>query len=126
MTTDIAGEFWRLAQADLAAAERLAGEDPIVELALFHCQQAVEKALKSLIARRGTTPHRTHDLLMLLSLAGLPEDASTDEDAALLTQYGVAARYPFPTRTYHVNEVPAALAAARRILDRISSARRSG
>ncbi|MGH7506446.1 MAG: HEPN domain-containing protein [Longimicrobiales bacterium] len=123
MTADVEAQFWRIAQADLEAAERLAAEEPLVEQALFHCQQAGENALKCLIARSGSPPPRSHDLLLLAALSDLPADAALDADAALLTQYAVAPRYPLALRPYGEAELSPALAAARRMLDRVRAVR---
>ena len=40
---------WLLkAQRDLSAARRLSGdEDPFLDIAIYHCQQAAEKAIKA-------------------------------------------------------------------------------
>ena len=38
------------AQHDLASAHRLAeGEDPLLDTAIYHCQQAAEKAIKGFL-----------------------------------------------------------------------------
>lgn len=61
----------------------------------FHGQQAVEKALKAILARRAIEFPRTHDLGLLLELlreqgVSLPPDAS---DLPRLTPFGVIFRY---------------------------------
>ncbi|MGH7447129.1 MAG: HEPN domain-containing protein [Longimicrobiales bacterium] len=123
MTADQGSQYWRLAEQDMAAAERLGGAEPLLEQALFHCQQAAEKALKSHIVTGGTTPPQTHDLLLLVSLGGLGHDAVLNADAALLRQYSVAPRYPVAGRSFDRAELAPALAAARRVLDRVQSVR---
>ena len=52
------------ADADLAAAEACAGQT-VDEIAAFHARQAVEKALKSVLAAFGVSPPQTQDLLAL-------------------------------------------------------------
>ncbi|MGH7449520.1 MAG: HEPN domain-containing protein [Longimicrobiales bacterium] len=123
MAADVASQFWRLAESDLASAERLSDAEPLLEQALFHCQQAGEKALKCLVAHRGAAPPPSHDLLLLVSLAGLADEAELSADALLLTQYAVAPRYPFPTRPYNIAELAPALAATRRVLERVRQMR---
>lgn len=64
----------------------------------FHAQQAVEKALKAVLAARGLAPPRIHDLVRLAHLvekAGVPvpEDVWA---AADLTAYATVYRYPGP------------------------------
>ncbi len=61
----------------------------------FHCQQAVEKLLKALLAALGTRFGRTHDIGHLIDLLGdgghvLPTAAS---DLDRLTPYGTVFRY---------------------------------
>ena len=61
----------------------------------FHAQQAVEKAIKSVLTRREIEFPRTHNLSMLIELLrqhaiALPPDAN---DLARLTPFGVALRY---------------------------------
>ncbi|MBN2561148.1 MAG: HEPN domain-containing protein [Phycisphaerae bacterium] len=61
----------------------------------FHAQQAVEKALKAVLAARGVEYPLTHNLAMLVAkLAqhglGAPPDS---EGLARLTPFGVALRY---------------------------------
>lgn len=45
-----------------AAAVDLAADPPLVEDALFHCQQAAEKAMKAFLTAHDTTFRKTHDL----------------------------------------------------------------
>lgn len=61
----------------------------------FHAQQAVEKSLKSVLARHEIEFPRTHNLSMLIELLRLhviplPPDA---DDLARQTPFGVALRY---------------------------------
>jgi HEPN domain-containing protein len=54
-----------LAKADVdlrAARADLAAVPPITSDALFHCQQAIEKALKAFLTAHERPPARTHDL----------------------------------------------------------------
>lgn len=47
------------AQRDLAAAVRLmAGDPPYADTAVYHCQQAAEKALKGFLAAHDRPPRR--------------------------------------------------------------------
>ncbi|MCL5107599.1 MAG: HEPN domain-containing protein, partial [Chloroflexi bacterium] len=56
-------EWLGRSQSDLRAAQiDLAAAPPLVEDALFHCQQAVEKALKALLTFHGQPFRRTHSL----------------------------------------------------------------
>ena len=78
--------------ADTARAMLEAGRYLYV---LFCCQQAVEKAIKGVIAlRSGEMPPRLHRLMRLAEKAGLEVDASRAEQLRKLTGYYVQTRYP--------------------------------
>lgn len=114
-----APDWMRLAETDLESARVLAAQEPpLIEQALTLAQQAGEKALKALIAAKGVTPPRGHDLEALLDRVVI-NDASLEsarDEAALLTRYAVAPRYPEPGVSYSVNEGISAIAAAASIL----------
>ena len=99
------------------ARERFAGDDPrewiqrarsnlmqarnehpdiYFEDLCFQAQQAAEKALKGLILQYGGAFPRTHDIGYLISLVEQHVGAIPDylQDAAVLTRYAVATRYP--------------------------------
>jgi len=62
---------------------------------LFCCQQAVEKAIKGIIARRtGQMPPRLHNLMTLAERAGLALDDRRVEQLLALSGYYVQSRYP--------------------------------
>lgn len=85
------------AENDLRGAEvDLAAAPPLIEDALFHCQQAAEKAMKAFLAAHDTTFRKTHDLD---ELAGACEqiDPLLKEDldrARVLTVFAWEFRYP--------------------------------
>jgi HEPN domain-containing protein len=62
----------------------------------FHCQQAGEKYLKSLLQEQGIHFGKTHDLEGLLRscLPQFPQLAGLSGDAKLLNDYAVQYRYP--------------------------------
>jgi len=63
--------------------------------AVFMCHLAVEKALKGLFeAKLGHAPPKTHNLMYLLSRAGVEPDADVGEFIAQLSQANVTTRYP--------------------------------
>lgn len=86
----------RKAEADAIAVRELAGNPEITdEIVGFHAQQAIEKWLKALMARRGMDETRIHDIGRLLQLllndgAELPDNAEQLDD---LTIYAVPMRY---------------------------------
>jgi len=55
------------AQRDLASAFRLLeGDQPYLDTAVYHCQQAAEKALKGFLAAQDQPLLRVHDLVLLI------------------------------------------------------------
>jgi len=110
------------ARSDLRSARALVAlSEPATDTAIFHCQQAAEKALKGYLAFRDQPLERTHDLERLLELATALERsfAPLETQADLLNPYATAFRYPdtlglqFPS----VAEVTTAIAHAQAIYD---------
>lgn len=91
-----AARLLRLAVRDQAALEALLGAPGVAAaVALFHAQQAVEKALKAVMCLRELEYRRTHDLEELaaqLTDAGHPPSVA-EVDLRLLTPYAVEYRY---------------------------------
>jgi len=57
---------WR----DLETARRAAtGEPPFYDVAVYHCQQAAEKAVKAFLVHHGKPYEKTHDIEVLVDLA---------------------------------------------------------
>lgn len=86
----------RLARRDQAAfAALIAAPHVPAAVALFHAQQAVEKALKSVMCVYGVAFRRTHDLEQLASqLADAGHATPVGEaDLSRLTPYAVEYRY---------------------------------
>jgi len=120
------------AENDLKTAERLVRhDDPITDTAIYHTQQCAEKAFKGFLAYHRSEIEKTHNLGELVDqCAAFDADfASLRPDAESLTPKGTEFRYPddfdviddvsqlFPT----VEEVEAAIAKAKRILDFVKS-----
>ncbi len=88
--------FLRKAASDRAAAQALAADHAqLDDVVGFHAEQAVEKALKAVLAVRGLEIPRTHDLVLLIRLveAGqetIPEDVKTSD---WLGPWAVTMRY---------------------------------
>lgn len=85
------------ARHDLAAARKLASHpDPYLDTAVFHCQQAAEKAVKAFLVFHDQRFEKTHDIEVLITQAA-PVDGrfSAWLDAAQrLTPYAAEFRYP--------------------------------
>jgi len=90
-------ELWlKYADDDLAGAEILLNEK-IYNIVCFHCQQAVEKLLKSIIAAYGQEIPRIHNLIRLTSICEeLHGDSFALDDEALifLNDVYIDSRYP--------------------------------
>lgn len=93
---DLPGDLLALAREDLASAEALDREERVSDAPVgFHAQQAVEKALKAVIASRDEEFPFTHDIGLLMQLCqdtGLELPADLTE-ADRLTPYAAAIRY---------------------------------
>ena len=107
---------------DLASARAvLAAEPPVLEDALFHSQQAVEKALKTFLAWHDIPFGKTHDLRKLLEL-GYPVDAtlaSLLEAVEPLSKFAWMYRYPAPAAEPGKDETLAVFADAQRLVSEI-------
>ena len=97
---DDAKEWLSFAEADLGVAEHLnkTYHPKPLEIICFHCQQAAEKAVKSIIVLNGSQGGipKKHDLFLLLNQ--IKNMVSIEEKyydyADILAPYGVAMRYP--------------------------------
>lgn len=94
----VVAEWVNKAQGDLDVAERefaYQGHRNFDAVA-FHAQQAVEKLMKAVLTKRGTTPPKTHDLEVLANqLAALGVGpVAAPVDLVRLSLAAVNARYP--------------------------------
>ena len=120
---DSVHEWLRYAQEDLASAERSIKPPPLVASALFHSQQAAEKALKGYLVALGLPRvPRTHDLgLLAETIQALRGKAPAEEDVDFLGKFGMRVRYP-DERKYQMEEAFKALQVANRIVDEVRNA----
>ncbi|MCX8036721.1 MAG: HEPN domain-containing protein [Candidatus Sumerlaeia bacterium] len=90
--------LWLLkAKHDLIAARKSAsGEDAVLDVAIYHCQQAAEKALKALMVAHDIPFEKMHDIKALLAqvLDIAPSLSEYMERADYLTDYATEYRYP--------------------------------
>ena len=89
---------WR----DLETARRAAtGKPPFYDVAVYHCQQAAEKAVKGFLVHHGRPYEKTHDIEVLVDIAcEIDSSFSKLTDAAdALTPYATRFRYPNATFT---------------------------
>jgi HEPN domain-containing protein len=105
------------ARSDLGTARKLAlGPDAYLDTAIYHCQQAAEKALKALLVKNDLRFEKTHDLEVLITRL-TPVAASLNallDQADRLTPYAVAYRYPGEQLIPTAEEFAAALRALKR------------
>lgn len=76
------------------------------DVAVYHCQQAAEKAVKAFLVHHGKPFEMTHDIEVLADLAGEVNPAFSQwADAAdALTPY--ASRFRYPNATFAVEPQP--------------------
>ena len=94
---------WR----DLETARRAAtGDPPFFDVAVYHCQQSAEKAVKAFLVHHGKTHEKTHDIEVLVDLACEIEAgfANLTDAADALTPY--ATRFRYPNATFAVEPKP--------------------
>ena len=92
----IVRSWCRKAASDLAYAELgLSSGETFRAGAVYHCQQAAEKAIKALLCLSGITPPRNHDLVRLIELL-LPSIDMQEflKEAEFLTPMATEFRYP--------------------------------
>lgn len=97
--SDIAKEWFKIADSDLSSAEFLQRMQPIpIEIICYHCQQSAEKYLKGYLGLKGEEIKKTHDLVLLCKECQKydVDFKAIEEDCLMLTDYGVNVRYPFP------------------------------
>jgi len=112
--------WFEKARKDLAAAELdLGASPPLVEDALFHCQQAAEKAIKGFLTWHDKAFRKIHDIRSISRgvLEVDPTLAPLLERAADLTPFAGVFRYPADVGIPTPGAVRASLALAREVYD---------
>lgn len=105
---DLARLLLRKAESDLADVRRTLTSEGPYDTALFHCQQAIEKYLKALLASRDIVFPKTHDIAHLAELceAFCPALRRLPFDPEEFNPFAVTIRYDEP-------DEPVSLAMAR-------------
>ncbi len=96
-TRELVRDWLTRASHDLRSSRALASlEDPLLDTAIYHCQQAAEKSVKAWLQSNDTPFPRTHDIEDLVERAsGVNLDFRKFLKAAsVLTPYVSAFRYP--------------------------------
>ena len=100
---------------DLLAAERIATAPELMGVTVYHCQQAVEKALKGFLSWHDHPFQRTHDLVLLVrNCEGFDNSfAALRHTATVLTPYVTEFRCPGDVEQPTEQETVTALQLAR-------------
>lgn len=110
------------ASNDIRAAEALSAvSPPLLDEAVFHCQQAAEKTLKGFLTWNGRTFRRTHNLEEIGEQC-LTIDASLREvvdQAVPLSEYAWRFRYPGEPVAPAADEAVGAVATARMVFEAV-------
>jgi len=108
------------AEHDLRSAKVLFGvEPPLLDTAVYHCQQAAEKALKAYLTFKDIPFQKVHVLSVLVEQC-MGKDSSYAEllDLAdLLTPYATAFRYPGDVLQPGREDAQIAMSAAESVLN---------
>lgn len=91
----------------METARRAATGKPLFyDIAVYHCQQAGEKAVKAFLVQHGKPYEKTHDIEVLVDLAGEIDSKFSEltEAADALTPY--ATRFRYPNATFAVEPLP--------------------
>ncbi|MBI4666764.1 MAG: HEPN domain-containing protein [Nitrospinae bacterium] len=117
-----AGKWLYKAYRDLGAAKRLIyGDDKYPDLAVYLCQQAVEKALKAFLTHNGASFGKTHNLSVLTEQRS-KLDTSFEElytASEILTPYATSFRYPSEVMEPYEADVAEALNLATKVVLKI-------
>jgi len=94
-------------------------EEPFFDTAVYHCQQAVEKALKAYLTYKDVEFEKTHDLVALTDICSELELRFADwkETAKFLTPYAIEFRYPGKVLEPEKEEAEKAFADTEKFLD---------
>lgn len=89
-------DWYKKAQIDLQGARILKYHDGDNALVAFHCQQAIEKALKGFILEKTQELLDGHSLVFLCRRASRLDEYFTDrlKDCAFVNQFYIETRYP--------------------------------
>lgn len=110
------------ANHDLGSARKLAeGRQPYLDTALYHCQQAGEKAIKAFLTSLEIRFGKIHNIAVLIGqgLEKVPQLSGLLEAAETLTPFATLYRYPTAAPEPEVDEFVEALVAAELIYETV-------
>lgn len=111
------------AKRDLGSARRLMeGDEPYYDSAVYHCQQAAEKALKAYMVFNELPFDKTHNLSVLITISASVDPGFQQllDAGDTLTPYATAFRYPGGLLQPERDEAASALDMAGSILKFVS------
>jgi len=120
---EIVAEWMRHAWSDMTIAKMVENDAIAPEIIAFHAQQAVEKALKALLIQRQVEFPRTHIIGVLLVFckeSGYKIEENLEE-AATLSRYAIASRYPGETDPITRQEAKLAADLADQVINWVES-----
>jgi len=94
---ELVRDWMTRASHDLRSARLLAAaDDPPLDTAIYHCQQAAEKSVRARLQGQDIPFRKTHDVADLVKQAcgSNPEFAQLETAASVVTPYASAYRYP--------------------------------
>ena len=94
---ELVRDWMTRASHDLRSARLLsAADDPPLDTAIYHCQQAAEKSVKAWLQGQDEPFRKTHDVADLVKQASESDSdfSQLDTAATVLTPYASAFRYP--------------------------------
>ena len=106
------------AHSDLALARTTPLPPILFEDLCFHAQQAAEKAIKAILVAYDIPVPRTHNLRTLFDLVPAEVSVPADlQEAAGLSDYAVARRYPGASEPVETEEYREAINMAEAVVD---------
>jgi HEPN domain-containing protein len=95
------------------------GNVPYLDTAVYHCQQAAEKAIKAYLIYRDIVFEKTHNLVSLLTACANLDSSFKQwkEVAEMLSPYAVEFCYPREIMEPEKNEAEQALISAKAFVD---------
>ena len=118
-------EGWiKRAISDYNSAKKLVeGDEKYLDTAVYHCQQAVEKILKSFFIYKDIQFEKVHSIVYLVSKCAKIEKSFEKwyEAAEVLTPYATAFRYPGDYFEPEIEDVDEAIRYAKEIINFVIS-----
>ncbi len=113
---DLVKQWLEKADHDLLNAQTVIEYQPLIlDTACFHCQQAVEKYLKSFLVFKKQDILKTHDIRFLLEQCSLLDGEFKNTDVKNIQDFAIDVRYPDNSINPSMEETKEYLEIANRI-----------